>query len=114
MSSTENLARILMQHKRECGLSFENLAQKLGLGKTSTVNYCNGTGNPRMDTIQRVADALNVPITEIVSDPLPGQEQAETISLAAKAISGLEPERRKRAVQLFLEMAALFSEDNLT
>ena len=113
MSSNENLARILMQHKREYGLSFEDLAQKLKMGKTSTVNYCNGTGNPRMDTIQRLAEALNVPITEIVSDPLPGQEQAETIILAAKAISGLGPEQRKRAIQLFHELAALFSEENI-
>ena len=110
MLISENLSRVLMQYKREYGLSFEDLAQKLGLPKSSTVNYCNGTGNPRSDTLESMSAALDIPLTEIVSDPLPGQEQAETVTRAAQIISGLEPERQKRALQIFLELAALFAE----
>lgn len=110
MLISENLSRVLMQYKREYGLSFEDLAQKLGLPKSSTVNYCNGTGNPRSDTLEAMSAALDIPLTEIVSAPLPGQEQAETVTRAAQIISGLEPERQKRALQIFLELAALFAE----
>ena len=110
MLISENLSRVLMQYKREYGLSFEDLAQKLGLPKSSTVNYCNGAGNPRSDTLESMSAALGIPLTEIVSAPLPGQEQAETVTRAAQIISGLEPERQKRALQIFLELAALFAE----
>ena len=112
MLISENLSRVLMQYKREYGLSFEDLAQKLGLPKSSTVNYCNGTGNPRSDTLESMSAALDIPLTEIVSVPLPGQEQAETVIRAAQAISGLKPEHRERAAQLFLELAALFAEES--
>ena len=95
-------------------MSFEDLSRKLGLGKNSTVAYCNGTGNPRADTLEFLANALEVPITEIVSGPLSGQEQAETIVRMAEEFSGLSPERRERGIQLFLELAALFSEEDLT
>lgn len=112
MPISENLAKALMQYKREYALSFEDLSQKLGLGKNSTVAYCHGKGNPRTDTLEDVAAALGVPIAEIVSGPLHGQEQAETIARAAEMLSGLSPERRERGVQLFLQLAALFSEEN--
>lgn len=112
MPISENLSRVLMQYKREYGLSFEDLAQKLGLPKSSTVNYCNGAGNPRSDTLESVSAALGIPLTEIVSAPLPGQEQAETVTRAAQIISGLKPEHRERAAQLFLELAALFAEES--
>lgn len=112
MPISENLSRVLMQYKREYGLSFEDLAQKLGLPKSSTVTYCNGTGNPRSDTLESMSTALDIPLTELVSAPLPGKEQAETVTRAAQVISGLEPERRKRALQLFLELTALFAEEN--
>ena len=79
MSISKNLAKVLMQYKQEYGLSFEELAQKLNLPKSSTVNYCNGTGNPRADTLELLAERCGMPVTTMVSGQPPGWEQAETI-----------------------------------
>lgn len=111
MSISKNLAKVLMQYKQEYGLSFEELAQKLNLPKSSTVNYCNGTGNPRADTLELLAERCGMPVTTMVSGQPPGWEQAETIVLAAKELGSLPPAARERAVELFLALAVLFAGD---
>lgn len=114
MPISENLSRMLMEYKRECGLSFEDLSRRLGLGKTSTVNYCNGVGNPRADTLELLAETLNVPVTEIVSAHPHSWEQAETVERAARIFGGLTPERREQAVKLFLSLVEVLSEGDKT
>ncbi len=109
MSINKNVARVLMQHKEEYALSFDDLSRKLGIARSSTVNYCNGAVNLRADTLELLAERCGVAITELVSDPLPGREQAETIILAAKELASLPPGHRERGTQLFLELAALFA-----
>lgn len=110
MPISENLAGILRRIRAERQLSYTGFAEELGIPKSSLEAYLNGTGNPRADTLELLAKELHVPITEIVSGPLPGQEQAETIMRAASLFSGLTPERRERGIQLFLELTALFAE----
>lgn len=112
MSISENLVRVLRQHKDRSGLTFKEMADELTFSKSTLVEYFKGNGNPRADDLELLSAALDVPLTEIVSDPLPGQEQAETVIRAAQAISGLKPEHRERAAQLLLELAALFAEEN--
>lgn len=110
MSINENFARMLRRVKQERQLSFSEFADELSIPKSSLENYFNGTGNPRADTLKLLARELNVPLLEIVSDPLPGQEQAETIVRAAREFAGLIPERQKRGFQLFLALTKLFTE----
>lgn len=114
MLINKNLARILRRVKIERDLSYAEFAEELGIPKSSLVEYMNGTGNPRSDTLEMLSRKLDIPITEIVSDPLPGQEQAETILRAAKEFADLTPRQRERGFQLFLELAALFTEKHLT
>ncbi len=111
MSISQNLARILQQYKDKNGLTFKELSDELAFSKSTLVEYFNGKGNPRLDNLELLSAALDIPLTEIVSAPLPGQEQAETVTRAAQIISNLDPERQKRALQLFLELAALFAEE---
>lgn len=110
MPINENLSKLLRRIKAERQLSFEAFAAELSIPKSSLESYIKGTGNPRADTLEMLAAELNVPITEIVSDPSHGWEKAETIIRAARELSGLSPERRERGTQLFLELTALFSE----
>ncbi len=114
MSVNENLARILWRVKTERDLSYVEFANELGIPKSSLVEYMNGTGNPRADTLELLAGKLNVPITEIISDPLPGEEQAEMIVRTAKVFAGLPPAQRERGFQLFRDLAALFAEESIT
>ena len=112
MPISENLARNLRRIREERGLSLREFSSELGIALSSAEVYCSGTGNPRSDTLDMLADALNVPVTEIVSAPLQGQEQAETIVRAASILSGLSPEHRERGLQLFLELASLFAKES--
>lgn len=112
MLISENLARILRQYKDRTGLTFKEMADELIVSKSTLVEYFNGKGNPRADDLEILAAALGIPLTEIVSAPLPGQEQAETIIHAAQAASGLKTEHRERVAQLFLELAAIFAEES--
>lgn len=114
MSISQSLARVLQLIRAERGLSYADFADELGIPKSSLVEYSNGTGNPRADTLEMLARELSVPITEIVSGPLPGQEQTETIIRAAREFADLTPEKRERGIQLFQELAALFTEEDLT
>ena len=111
MSINKNVARVLMQHMEEYALSFDDLSRKLGIARSSTVNYCNGAVNLRADTLELLAERCGVAITELVSDPLPGGEQAETVAQAAWMLGGLPPERREACVRHLLAMAAIFAEN---
>ena len=110
MSISENLARVLRQHKDRTGLTFKEMADELTFSKSTLVEYFKGKGNPRAGDLELLSAALDIPLTEIVSDPLPGQEQAETIVRAAREFAGLIPERQKRGFQLFLALTKLFTE----
>lgn len=114
MPVNKNLARILRCVKSERNLSYTQFAKELEITKSALVKYMSETGNPRTDTLEHLAAKLNVPLTEIISDPLPGKEQTETIFWTAKAFSGLPPERRERGFQLFQELTALFAEESST
>ena len=111
MLINKNLARHLQRVKVERRLSLAEFATELTIPISSLEAYISGTGNPRADTLEMLAEKLNIPITEIVSGPLPGQEKAETIIRAAKELSGLSQDRRERGMQLFQELTALFSEE---
>lgn len=110
MSISKNLARVLRIVKIARGLSYTEFSDELGVPKSSLTGYMNGTGNPRSDTLDMLAEKLGIPITAIVSDPLPGQEQAETIAGAAKLFAALTPEQQAKGMELFLELAAMFAE----
>lgn len=111
MTVSENIAEFINRYKQARQLSYSELADELGIAKSAVVEYSHGTGNPRADTIELLAKRCGVPVTEIVSAPLPGQEQAETIVRAAEVFASLTPEQRERGFRLFRELAALFAEN---
>lgn len=111
MSISENIAKTLRTIKEDRGLSYADFAEELGIPKSSLVEYLGGYGNPRADTMELLAERCGIPIIEMISAPLPGREQAETVLRTAKELSVLPPEKRRIAIQLFLEIAALFAED---
>ena len=53
---------------KEKGLSTEELAAKLGVS-VSSINQ-SISGNPTVDTLTRIADALDVPIAELFEKPI--------------------------------------------
>ena len=111
MSISKNLARVLQQHRLEHHLSIQDLADKIGIPRSSVEGYLNGTGNPRADTLERISQKTGIPRIEIVSDPAPRREQVETIVQAAKELSGLPSERLEEGFHYLHALTALFVED---
>ena len=110
MPINDNLARVMRRFKRKERLSVQALSERLGITKSSAQIYLKGEGNPRADTLELLAEKCGVSMIELVSDPLPGWEQAETMVGAAQMLSGLPPEKREACVQHLLAIAALFAE----
>lgn len=50
---------------KEQGMSMELLANAVGIHRVSLSLISSGKMNPTLDTLQKIADALNVPITEL-------------------------------------------------
>lgn len=110
MSINENIARTMRRVRQERNVSIEIFADELGIPKSSAQMYLKGEGNPRADTLELLAEGCGLPITELVSDPLPGREQAETLLSTAQLLSGLPPGKREACVRHLLAIAAIFAE----
>ena len=48
---------------KEKGMTITELADKMGINRVNLSNMVNG--NPTVETLNKIADALNVPVTEL-------------------------------------------------
>lgn len=110
MSIKQNVARTIRRVKEERHISIEILAKELDITKSAVQAYLKGDSNPRADTLELLAEKCGVSMIELVFDPLPGGEQAETMVSAAQLLSGLPPEKREACVQHLLAIAAIFAQ----
>lgn len=105
----ENIAKFLRRYKETRDLTVSEMAEELGIAKSIIMEYLNGVGNPRADTLELIAEKCEVPVTEIISAQPPGWERAEIALQAARLFGSLPPEQRDRAVTLFLSLVDMFS-----
>ena len=66
--------KILRCSRKKQGLSQEQLAKMSGLSRNTIINFETGKRDPRIRDLRKIANALNVPIEELVSEK--GQEEA--------------------------------------
>ena len=59
--------QLIQQARKNAGLSQKQLGEKLGLSASMIGQWENDLRNPKMETLERIADALGVPISEICS-----------------------------------------------
>lgn len=57
---------------KEKGITGTELAKQLGVTQGAFSQYISSNGNPSLKTLQKIATALNVPITELFAAPLVG------------------------------------------
>lgn len=50
------------------GLNQSSLADKLGVPRSVISNWFNGTRNPKIENIKKIADALQVPLSNFIED----------------------------------------------
>ena len=56
--------------RKAVGMTQKELGDKLGLSFQSIAQWENDLRNPKMETLERIADALDVPLSEICSKDL--------------------------------------------
>ncbi len=89
--------------RKNAGLTQKQLGEKCGINEANIRKYESGRQNPKYETLQKIASALEIPLSQI----LPINEQ---IGLAA--LDYLSPETNEgRSRQLHLSFD-LLSEDN--
>lgn len=110
MPINKNIAAFLRRYREEHHLSIAELSAELGIAKSATAAYLSGDSNPRADTVEMIAEKCGVPAAEIISAQSPEWERAEIVARAARICSGLPPERRKRAVSLFLALVDILED----
>lgn len=110
MPIKKNIAAFLQRYRAENHLSIAELSIELGIAKSATVEYLNGDGNPRADTVDMIAEKCGVSATEVISAQPPGWERTEIVERAARILGDLPPEQRDRAVSLFLALVDILGD----
>lgn len=60
---------LLKQRKKELNLSYDDIAERSGCARVSIVRILNGiTPCPRIDTLQKIAEVLELPLDELTTD----------------------------------------------
>lgn len=54
---------------KEKGVKIMDLSTMIGVSQTNTSNIINGKVNPSLETLEKIASALNVRITELFKEP---------------------------------------------
>jgi XRE family transcriptional regulator, regulator of sulfur utilization len=68
-SIAAQVGRRLSDHRRDRRLSLGDLARQTGLSKTALASLERGTGNPSLETLWRIAHALDSSVGELLEDP---------------------------------------------
>lgn len=84
---------------RERGISQNKLAKMAGLSQSGMSSILSGASRPREDTLQAIAKALGIPISELMDEPDTKKEPAVSGRLDdqfSSRIALLSPENKAR------------------
>lgn len=111
MLLSQNLSFFLSVVQAEEGLNLSELAQKLGVARSSLQKMLLGQGNPRLDTVERIARKLHVdPTLPLVCSR--NERQLEALSLLLEFLrmaTALDPDRRRKLAELLPELTRLWN-----
>lgn len=93
----KNIAAAIRAAMEERQLSLTEFSKELGIGKSSLQAYLNGQQNMRSDTIELIAEKLEITPAELVSYPAEQQPPSENLHPLLKPI-----EKEFQAVNKFL------------
>lgn len=66
--TTNHLAQSVRAHRESRGFSIGTLSQMAGISKTSLSKIEAGQGNPSLEVLNRIANALNVPVGSLFGE----------------------------------------------
>lgn len=97
--------------RKKMGLTQKQLADRCGMADSAIRKYESGRINPKLETIQRIATAMNADLLEFV-DILPGDDNPKSFELAQELTEKLERERKNGKRVVFRD-GALLLEDHI-
>lgn len=85
---SSEIGRKIRQARKKVGLKQWELAKKIGVSESRISQYENGTQNPRVDTLQKIAEGLGITPVDIIGmewfDMQLGPEKLEELREASK------------------------------
>lgn len=60
--------QLIKAARKKAGMTQAQLAEKLGISYVGVSQWENDLRNPKLDTLQRIAAALGVPVQDLISD----------------------------------------------
>lgn len=66
---------------KEKGVKVMDLSTMIGVSQTNTSNIINGKVNPSLETLEKIATALNVPMWQLFASPEEIQPQSDGASI---------------------------------
>lgn len=63
-----NIGERIKYIRKASGLTQKQLAEKLGMTQAAIVQFESEKSNPKIDTLQKIADALNVSVADFLDD----------------------------------------------
>ena len=68
---------IIRKYRTEKGLTQKRLGELCGIADSAIRRYEAGNANPKIETLQKIADALEIPVTRLSSKILISNEELE-------------------------------------
>ena len=65
MTISEYVGKQIKKHRKRSGLTIEEFSQKIGKSKATVSKYENGAISIDIETLQEIADALEIPMDEM-------------------------------------------------
>lgn len=110
MSSQENLSNLLSAVRTTRKLTLTEFAEELDISRTSLQTLLSGKCNPRLDTVERIANHLKIDPALLVSSSF-SEEQWKVIFYlfnAIDAFSNLPDARKREASELIQGLINVF------
>lgn len=111
MTLQKNLSNIMNAIRRSRDQSLTTFAKELDISRSSLQEILNGTGNPRMDTIEHIANQLDMDPLALLSCSYT-EEQLEVAMPLLKitdTLSGLSEKKRHEFIVLFQDLLHLIA-----
>jgi XRE family transcriptional regulator, regulator of sulfur utilization len=71
VSLNQRIGRVVRERRRFTGTRLADLARRSGLSKTILTRIENGNGNPSVETLFRIAGALELPLSTLLAEGAP-------------------------------------------
>lgn len=113
MGIQENIAAVIRAIKEARHKSLAELSEELEISRSALQEYMAGTGNPRIDTIEHLANKLGVDPVFLVSNSFDSSQLKTVLALldTIEIASNLPAPKRQRFAELLLEIVSLWEED---